>query len=397
MRLTQDNIGAAFMRAGGLQQDGRLAEAAALWREIVAAAPQSPEARANLGGALVELGEFDAAEAELRRAVAMKPDAAWAHYHLGRLFLLTHRWAPAEAAFEAALARAPGDAKTRLALGQLRLLLGDYARGWPLYEARKEIPSQNAAPLSLPNEWAGEPLFGKRLLVWPEQGFGDQIQFARFAPVLQAMGAEVTLAAPSELTALFATLGVRIADQAEGPLNQPAPDSWTLLLSIPGRLGTTLETLPQPPYLSVPADRRARWAGHAPPGAVGVAWKGRASHGNDAHRSLPSPEALAPLARAGAQLFDLSEPLGDFADLAAVVEGLDLVVTVDTALAHLAGALGKPCWVLLPWFRTDWRWLEGRDDSPWYPSLRLFRQPSFGDWDGAIGALAAAYAAQFRS
>jgi len=397
MRLTQDNIHAEFMRAGSLQRAGRLEEAAALWREIVAAAPQSPEARANLGGALQELGRFDTAEAELRRAVEMKPEAAWAHHNLGRLYQLTYRWAEAEAAFQAALARAPGDAKARLALGYNHLAQGDYAHGWPLYEARKEIPSQNAPPLALPNEWAGEPLAGKHLLIWPEQGFGDQIQFARFAPVLREMGADVTLVAPVELTALFASLGVTVVEQPTGPITLPAPDYWTLLLSIPGRLGTTLETLPQPPYLSVPPERRAKWVGHAPEGSVGVVWRGRASHGNDAHRSLPSFEALAPLAEAGARLVDLSDPVGDFADLGAVIEPLDLVVTVDTAAAHLAGALGKPCWVLLPWFRGDWRWLAGRDDSPWYPSLRLFRQPAFGDWESPIKALAAAYAAQFHS
>jgi tetratricopeptide (TPR) repeat protein len=396
MRLTQDNIQAEFMRAGALQQAGRLEEAAALWAEIVAAAPGSPEARANLGAALLELGRFAEAEAELRRALAMAPDAAWAHAGLGRLHLLTHRWAEAEAAYEAALALAPDDPKARLALGHLCLMRGDYARGWPLYEARSDVPSQNAPRLNLANEWRGELLVGKRLLVWPEQGFGDQIQFARFAPVLQAAGAEVTLVAPPELTALFAGLGVAVAEQQAGPMTLPTPDYWSLLLSIPGRLGTTLETLPQPPYLSAPADRRAKWAGHAPNGAVGVAWRGRATQGN-AHRALPSRAALQPLEDAGATLLDLSDPVGDFADLAAIVEQLELVVTVDTALAHLAGALGKPCWVLLPWFRSDWRWLDGRDDSPWYPSLRLFRQPGFGDWGSAISALAAAYAAQFRS
>ena len=397
MRLTQDNIHAEFMRAGALQQAGRLAEAAALWSEIVAAAPQSPEARANSGGTLLELGAFAEAEAELRQAVAMKPEAAWAHYPLGRLFQLTRRWAEAEAAYGAALGLAPHDPKTRLALGQLYLTLGDYARGWPLYEARSEVPSQNAPRLVLPNPWRGEPVAGKRLLVWPEQGFGDQIQFARFAPVLQATGADVTLAAPPELAALFAGLGVTVVEQTPTPAALPTPDHWTLLLSIPGHLGTTLETLPPAPYLAVPADRRARGAGHAPKGSVGVAWRGRASHGNDAHRSLPSAAAFAPLAAAGAHLVDLTQPIGDFADLAAVVEQLDLVVTVDTALAHLAGALGKPCWLLLPWFRTDWRWLAEGDDSPWYPSLRLFRQPSFGDWETPIQAAAAAYAAQFGS
>jgi tetratricopeptide (TPR) repeat protein len=394
MRLTQDNIEAEFMRAGSLQGEGRWAEAAALWREIVAAAPASAEARANLGGALLELGEFEAAEAELRRAVADRPQASWAHYNLGRLFLLTHRFAEAEAALQAALALAPGDAKTRLGLAHLYLLQGDTKRGWPLYEARTEITSQNARKPDLPREWAGEPPAGKRLLIWPEQGFGDQIQFARFAPLLAEQGVDVTLVAPPELTALFASLGVRVIEQQAGPMAVPDFDHLTLLLSIPGRLGTTLADLRQPPYVAAPEDRRAKWAGHAPKGSVGVVWRGRPTPGNT-QRALPSLDALKPLADAGARLLDLSDPIGDFADLAAVIEQLDLLVTVDTAAAHLAGALGKPCWVMLPWFRSDWRWLEGRDDSPWYPSVRLFRQPRFGDWDAVVAAVARAYAAQF--
>lgn len=393
MRLTQDNIEAEFMRAGALQQAGRWSEAAALWQAITDAAPASAEARANLGGALLELGAFAEAETALKSAVALRPDAAWAHYNLARLYLITRRWPEAEAGYEAALSLAPGDPKARLGLGHLHLARGDYARGWPLYEARTEIPSQNAPKLALPNEWLGEPVAGKRLLIWPEQGFGDQIQFARFAPVLQAMGADVTLVAPPELTALFATLGVRVVEQQPGPMPVPTFDLWTLLLSIPGRLGVTLETLPQPPYLSVPPDRRVRWAGHGPQGAVGVVWRGRPT-AIDVHRSLPSFEALRPLAEAGANIVDLSDPLGDFADLAAVIDQLDLLVTVDTAAAHLAGALGKPCWLLLPWFRTDWRWLEGRDDSPWYPSIRLFRQPAFGQWAPVLDAVTAAYRAR---
>jgi tetratricopeptide (TPR) repeat protein len=396
MRLTQDNILDEFMRAGALQASGRLAEAAALWAEIVAAAPQSAEARANYGGVLLELGRPAAAEAELRAAVALAPQAAVMRYHLGRLLHLTKRWAEAEAAYRAALSLAPADPRPRLGLGQVRLALGDYAGGWPLYEARTEIPSQNAPRLDLPGEWQGEPVAGKRLLIWPEQGFGDQIQFARFAPVLKTMGAEVTLVAPPELTALFAGLGVEVLTRQGGPMQAPRPDHWSLVMSLPHRLGTTLATLPAGPYLRVPAERRAKWAGYAPPGAVGVVWKGRDLPGM-ARRSLPGLAALQPLADAGARLLDLSEPVGDFADLAAVIEQLDLLVTVDTAAAHLAGALGKPCFVLLAGFRTDWRWLAERADSPWYPSLRLFRQDLFGPWEPVVAKVADAYVAQFGS
>lgn len=399
MRLTQDNILGEFMRAGELQKAGRFAESADLWREIATAAPQSAEARVNYGGVLLELGDFAGAERALREALALGPASPITRYHLARVLHLSHRWSEAEAAYQEALALAPADPRIRLGLGQLHLALGDYARGWPLYEARSEIASQNAARLGLPGEWMGEPLDGRRLLIWPEQGFGDQIQFARFAPVVAAMGAQVTLVAPPALTALFAAgfagQGVEVVAQAPG-LTLPTPELWTLALSIPGKLGTTLASIPARPYLAAPDQRRGKRAGFARKGAVGVVWRGRQTSGL-AHRSLPSLDSLRPLAAAGAHLVDLSEPVGDFADTAAIVEQLDLVVTVDTAVAHLAGALGKPCWVLLPWFRCDWRWLEDRADSPWYPSLTLFRQPRHGDWDSVIEAVASAYRTQFGS
>lgn len=388
MRLTQANIHAEFLRAGDLQASGRYAEAADLWREIVAAAPQSPEARSNLGSTLLALGRIEAAEAAARAAVALAPQAHGPRYQLGRLLGVIGRPQEGAKELEAALALRPDDARTRLDLGYLRLAAGDFAGGWPLYEARADVAGQGAQRLPRPGEWRGEPLAGKSILLWPEQGFGDQIQFARFAPVLRDQGARVKLAAHAPLAPLFASLGVEIVPAEDAP---PQTDRWSLTLSVPRWLGTTLQTIPTAPYLSAPAERRARWAGEVPAGAVGVAWRGRPTHANDAHRSLPSPGLLAPLEAAGARLVDLSEPRGDFADLAALVEQLDLVVTVDTALAHLAGALGKPCWVLLPWYRTDWRWLTGRTDSPWYPSLRLFRQPAFGDWEGAIAAVARAY------
>lgn len=397
MTITQANIVEEFMRAGRLQAAGRLEEALALWSQITAAATGSAEAWGNMAGILLELGRLGEAEPSIRRALSLKPDAPWAHYQLGRLHALGRRHAEAEAAYLQALALDPADAKTRLALGQLYLALGDMARGWPLYEARTELADQNARKLDRPGEWRGEPLAGKSILVWPEQGFGDQIQFARFAPMLKAMGAEVTLAAPPELMALFGGLGVRLIAQTPQPPPGLVTDFWTLLLSIPARLGTTLETLPKPPYLAAPADRRDRGAGHAPANTVGVVWRGRPTHRNDAHRSLPSPRLLQGLEAAGARMLDLSDPIGDFADLAAVVEQLDLVVTVDTAMAHLAGAMGKRAYVLLPWFRTDWRWLEDRADSPWYPSLTLFRQAPGEAWEPAIRALVRAYVSEFRS
>lgn len=379
--LTQANILQAFHHAMGLQSERRYAEAAELWARIATAAPASAEARFNLGVALFDLERFDEAEAALRKAAQMKPDAPWAHRRLGNLLHATGRWREALAAYQAAYSRDPADRGLQLDMGHVALGLGEYERGWPLYEARQGLPGQNSEPLPLACEWQGEPLDGRSILVWPEQGFGDQIQFARFVPELIARGAEVTLVTPPELLALFQGLAPKVIEHTP-EVQAPEPDFWTLMLSTAYRLGVTLENLPTAPYLAAPADRRARWAGHARNGAVGVLWEGRAIP--NPHRSLPSRDALQPLADAGATLVDLQPPPGDFADLAAVMEQLDLIVTVDTAAAHLAGALGKPCFVLLPWFKTDWRWMQDRADSPWYPSMRLFRQRRHGDWGPVI-------------
>ncbi|MDB5465057.1 MAG: repeat protein [Phenylobacterium sp.] len=393
MRLTNENILTAFREAAALQSAGSFPAAADAWRRIVAAAPTSPEAWRNFGDVLTRLEQFAEAEAAYRQAVARKPDAVWSLWGLAGFLHKTGRWREAEPLYARALAVTPDDPALRLAYGHLRLGLGDFAAGWPLYESRKGLPGQGADPPPLRNEWQGEPVAGRRLLIWPEQGFGDQIQFVRYALAIQALGAEVVLVCPPELHALFAELPLQVVAGAQ-TLTLDEPDYWTLTLSAAGRLGVALADVTGAPYLSVPADRRAKWAGHAPRGAVGVAWRGRGTHPNDAHRSLPSAEALGPLRQAGANLIDLTEPVGDFADLAAIIEQLDLVVTVDTAVAHLAGALGKPCWIMLPWFRQDWRWFQGRTDSPWYDSVRLFRQAAPGDWGPVMASVADAFQAR---
>jgi hypothetical protein len=227
-------------------------------------------------------------------------------------------------------------------------------------------------------EWRGEPV--RQLLVWPEQGYGDQIQMARFASVL-AERSSVSWVTPTPLTRLFReSLPVEIVEVAQS-ITFPDPDAWVMSFGLPLRLDVrTPDELPSEPYLRPPEAVRDRWAGYARGDfKIGVAWRGNPDHRNDANRSLASRDALAPIAAYGT-IHDLTDPLGDFADTAAIVEQLDLVVTVDTALAHLAGAMGKPCWVLLPAFEVDWRWMTGRDDSPWYPSIRLFRQRTSGDW-----------------
>jgi hypothetical protein len=282
----------------------------------------------------------------------------------------------AEGAYRRALAMRPDNAPVKANLGLLLLSLGRYQEGWPLYEARRLLGGPDIPPPAGVPVWQGEPVAGKSLLIWPEQGFGDEIQMARFAPVLRDMGARVTLACSPPLVRLFRSLKVQVAPNDARP---PRASLHVMAMSLPGLLGATLETLPQPPYLRAPAGPRRV--------GVGFVWKGNPEHPNDAARSLPSPAVLDPL-REVCELVDLQTPAGDFLDTATRIQALDLVITVDTAMAHLAGALGVPCWVMLPAHWTDWRWMRGRADSAWYPSLRLYRQEAPGDWGPVVARMA---------
>lgn len=283
----------------------------------------------------------------------------------------------AEDAYRRALAMRPDNAPVKANLGLLLLSVGRYAEGWPFYEARRALGGPDIPPPAGVPLWQGEPVEGKSLLIWPEQGFGDEIQMARFAPVLRDMGARVTLACSPLLLRLFKSLKVSVASNEARP---PRTNLCVMAMSLPGLLGATPATLPQPPYLRAPAGPKR--------GGVGFVWKGNPEHPNDAARSLPSPALLDPL-RKVCELVDLQTPVGDFADTAARIQGLDLVITVDTAMAHLAGALGVPCWVMLPVHWTDWRWMRGRADCAWYPSLRLFRQEVAGEWEPVVARMAA--------
>lgn len=272
-------------------------------------------------------------------------------------------------------------AETALALAHHRLAEGLYdPTTWGLYEAR---PERLTFDLGMTNvrapEWAGEDLRGKRLLILLEQGLGDEIQFARFAPWLQERtGAVVTLVCSNPLKKLFQGLSVTVRGEDEflfDAYTQRSTDAWVLTMSIPARAGVTLANLPAAPYLSAPS--------LAPPlgKSVGVVTHGNPRHGNDQHRSLPAWAADDLRALPGAMsLHPEDTGARDFADTASIIASLDLVVTVDTAVAHLAGAMGKPVWVLLPAHRTDWRWMKGRATSPWYPTARLYRQKVARDW-----------------
>jgi hypothetical protein len=280
-----------------------------------------------------------------------------------------------------ALRQAPNDAGAARSLGIVLLTLGRYAEGAPLYEARLAAePPRNAPQLPFPR-WAGEPLDGKTVLIWPEQGAGDQIMFARFAAVLASRGCDVTLICHPTLERLFRqSLPVRVLG-ASGAVEFPDPDVWLWSNSLLAAAGADLASLPAAPYLFAAPAR-------APSFRIGVATRGNPNHPNDAHRSLPEREAAVLLGLPGAGSLHAEDTgAADFAETAEIIAGLDLVISVDTSIAHLAGAMGKPVWVLLPEHQTDWRWMRDRPDSPWYPSARLFRQPLTGDWASVLDAV----------
>lgn len=417
VRLVPD-FAAAHANLGLLLERRGAADAAERhYRRAEALDPARPQIPLNLGALLADRKRFDEAEAAYRRAIALAPQAPAGWSNLGVLYACMKREEDAESCYRTALTLDANYAKARFNLSYLLLRQGRFEEGWHSLEARDWYAAL-AKHLPCPR-WRGEALGGKSLLIAYEAGHGDMIQFCRYAAVLKARGARfISIICHPPLKALFGTL--ESVDEVIGfdeALPQRDWDFWTPPLSIPYYCETRLDNIPaRIPYLHATPARIAEWAARIPSGGlrVGLAWKGSRQFENDADRSLPGLDALAPLgAAAGIRfvslqkgagedeaahppetlrpLINLGPQLRDFADTAAVIAQLDLVICVDTAVAHLAGALGKPCWVLLPDYKTDWRWLTGREDSPWYPGvMRLFRQSAAGDWAPVIEAVAAA-------
>ncbi len=409
----QNGLGATLRRLG------RTDEAIAALTEALRQRPAFAEAQNNLGACFYDLRDLDRARACYAEAIRINPDYAEARKNLGAALYEQGDTDGAIAQYRGAIAIAPAYADAHFHLGCALLRRGDFPQGWAEYEWRREMPAFPAQTWPVP-EWRGEPLAGRRLLLYGEQGYGDIIQFARFAPVLAEAGAHVILCVAPALMRLMRTLsGVGEIVEVNRPL--PPFDFHIPLLSVPHRLGLTLDTIPAVPYLRAEPDAAARWRKRlaARPGLkVGLVWAGNPRRDDrdnwlvDRRRSL-SLAAFAPLAGTagitlvslqkgepaaeaghpppGLDLFDPMAEIGDFADTAALISALDLVIGVDTSVIHLAGALGVPVWVLS---RYDgcWRWLEKGERSPWYPSLRLFRQETPGDWTETIARLAGALA-----
>lgn len=358
------------------------------------------------------------------RALAADPTSAEAWTNKGALLHARGELAEARGAFDRALAHHPDHVDARFNRGQVRLLTGDWTGGWADYEARLEKPAwRRRHPDFRPAQlWRGEPLTDAALFVCEEQGLGDTLQFVRYLPWVRKRCARVVLRCAASLVPLLAgPEGIDIeAAGSGGGQGARAADRFVPLLSLPGIFGTTVSSVPASiPYLFADPQRQARWRERMPGQGLraGLVWAGNPGHGNDRHRSCPL-ESLVPLLEvAGVKWFGLQKgegaeqveglpptrrfvnlgpDLADFADTAAVVANLDLVVTVDTAVAHLAGAMGKPTWVLIPRV-PDWRWLMDRADTPWYPTMRLFRRRCEEQGWRAVATRAAAVLAEKRS
>lgn len=383
-----------FSEAVSFHQAGDLESAERGYRKVLASKISpvlAADAANNLGVLCRSTGRLDEAERFLRMAVRNRPDWSEPHYNLGNLYYYTQRLDEAKGAFERTLQLRPDHPHATFNLALTLLGLGEWSRGWDLYAVRKDRLSTPLRQVNFP-EWRGEDLTGKSVLVWREQGFGDELMMARFIPQLKARGAtRVTVAPPIALLRLFKSLaGVDEVVELIGTVTIPSHDYWVLPCSLPGLMQLTPPSFPTPPYLAPPPEARARWAGFAPAGRfnIGFVWQGNPAQANDTNRSLPSAAPLLALEDLGVNLIDLQTPRGDFADTAAIVEQMDLIITVDTAMSHVAGALDVPCWVMLAYLGTDWRYpLPGGTQSEWYPKTTVFRQERPGDWDGVMARI----------
>lgn len=390
-----------------LDRQGVSDEAEICYRRSIAFNPAYTETHLNLGAFLEKKKRFNEAEASYRQAIELKPHAPAGWSNLGVLYACMKREQEAEQCYRTAMFLDESYATARFNLSYLLLRQGRFEEGWYCLESRNWFAALTAH-LVCPR-WQGESLVGKSLLIGYEAGHGDVIQFSRYAAVLKAQGAgSITMICHPALKTLLAELeGVDIVMSFDEQIPASGWDFWTPPMSIPYYCKTRLDSIPAKiPYLRAETKRIKKWAALLPNEgfSVGLVWKGNPQFENNADRSLPSLNVLAPLRAitginfislqkgageeeaahppSGLSLINLGPQLADFADTAAVVTSLDLVICVDTAIAHLSGALGKPCWVLLPAYKTDWRWLKDRADSPWYPGImRLFRQLEMGDWD----------------
>jgi len=403
---------ALLSRMDTLVAKGQLTEALASAEELLAAHPKSLQGHLWRSRILVFLGQPERALKLSAASRNIAPEDPATYTNQGWILGFLNRLREAILAYEQAIKLKPDHADARYNRAFALLTLGHFDEGWLEYEYRN-LREKTLAIQKYPKPfwWGKEPIKDQRLFLYYEQGLGDTIQFSRYALLAAEQGAKVVLSVHDPLRRLFKDFDPRIL--VIGQKEEPSEfDLHCPLLSLPLAFGTKLETIPTWPegYLKAPAEEVAAWAQRLPAGRrrIGLAWSGSTLHHNDSLRSIPLAK-LTPLFQSGdvwvslqkdprdrdrpaleaSGIFDPTAELGDFADTAALISALDLVITVDTSVAHLAGALGKPVWVMLP-FAPDFRWMLRREDSPWYPSMRLFRQQRSGDWDGVIAKISQA-------
>jgi Flp pilus assembly protein TadD len=410
------NLGNAF-RALGKNDDAIAAHSRA-----VSLQPNSPEAHNNLGNALADIGQLENAIAAYRKAIALRPNHAQTHVNLGTVLQDMHRVDAAIAAYRRAIVLRPDFADAHHHLALALLLQANFGHAWEEYEWRwkcKNFPSARNN-FSQP-QWNGCDLPNRTLLLHAEQGLGDTLQFIRYLPLVKERVGAIIFQCQPELLRL-----VRVSSAEYQIVGQGEPlasfDLHCPLLSLPRLFAATSDNIPRcDPYLHTDGNDVLRWrqrvANHDSVLKIGLAWAGNPTHLNDRNRSMKLQD-LAPLFRlpglrffslqkggaaaqanalpAGMEMIDWSNDLHDFAETAALIANLDLVICVDTAVAHLAGSMGKPVWLMLP-FAPDWRWMLNRNDSPWYPTMRLFRQTIRGDWNGVVAEVAEALSLKVSS
>jgi hypothetical protein len=416
LAATPDNAEAVHLKGVLTYREGRIADAVELMERSIELGAQ-PHFLRNICEAYRLLGRYDDALAAGRRAVKLNPQDAIAHANLSVLHY--ERAEPADAAATARAALAINDAMpgAHLGLAEALLAVGDLAEGWEEYEWRYRLPGvPNPMPKADVPHWEGEPIKDGALLLIADQGYGDGIQFARYIPWAAERCAEVVVACSRELQPLVGQMpGIKtLFDQWEAC---PPVKAYCTLSGLPRLHGTRLDNIPGAvPYLKADPAKAAKWKARldelsspARP-RIGLVWAGRPTHMNDRNRSA-ALSTLAPITDIDgvtfislqkgqgvdqisgyfgrAPLINLGVEIDNFGDSAAIIEHLDLVVTVDTAIGHLTGAMGKPAWIMLP-YAPDWRWLRERTDTPWYPDVRLFRPAAPKDWASITSAVAAA-------
>lgn len=455
--VTAETAEQSLARAQAAAQAKRFGEAAGICNDVLATAPDNPVALALLGMISAHTGAPEHGISQLERAIGLRPGIASWFANLSALYRMAYRMQDALrvgqeairldpqnadhlvnlslvftdlddrqnaiACLLRALGLRPDHADGHLALGQNLLAMGEFAPGWIEYEWRNQTEAgKGTLPKMTSAAWNGMRIPNGRLLMVGDQGYGDTIQFARFIPLIADRCQELIVGCSAEMAPLLAAIpGVK--QYCHRWTDVPGHAAHCRLSSVPGLVHTTLDSIPaKVPYLFADPARVAAWRQRLetmlPQGVrrIGLAWTGRPTHPNDRRRSMPLAR-LAPLAGAGQASFvslqkpvpatdqpalarfpglvDFSAELADFGETAAVIANLDLVISVDTAVVHLAGAMGRPVWIMLP-KASDWRWLLERSDSPWYPTARLFRQPTPGAWDPVIAAVSAALAAELR-